>query len=202
MDNTDPEGLWVPQNGEWSVNGGAMSDAASAFGQVQSDSLSSFSTYNSVVQQYLWQKTDYHDGDGPQLTGEWPIAPWMLGGGGGSISVITYHGFTPVEVQKIKHLIKVINTTKRGHELVSKALKSSHNYKIIKGNVKQAAGDSVTGGVLFNLNFSATINTEDGLALATPIRVLAHELGHAVGGQLDDGPGAMNNVNANENPIM
>jgi len=82
VDNADPEGLWVPQNGEWSVNGGAMSDAASAFGQVQSDSLSSFSTYNSVVQQYLWQKTDYHDGNGPQLTGEWPIASWMLGGGG------------------------------------------------------------------------------------------------------------------------
>jgi RHS repeat-associated protein len=33
VDNTDPEGLWVPQNGEWSVNGGAMSDATSAMGQ-------------------------------------------------------------------------------------------------------------------------------------------------------------------------
>ncbi len=35
VDNTDPEGLWVPQNGEWSVNGGVMSDAAAAFGHLE-----------------------------------------------------------------------------------------------------------------------------------------------------------------------
>jgi len=33
VDNTDPEGLWCPTPGEWSVNGGAMSDATSAMGQ-------------------------------------------------------------------------------------------------------------------------------------------------------------------------
>jgi hypothetical protein len=33
-------------------------------------------------------------------------------------------------------------------------------------------------------------------------RIIAHELGHAAMGNLDDGPGQMNNVNWNENPVM
>lgn len=33
-------------------------------------------------------------------------------------------------------------------------------------------------------------------------RIFAHELGHAAMGNLDNGPGQMNNVNWNENPVM
>jgi hypothetical protein len=33
-------------------------------------------------------------------------------------------------------------------------------------------------------------------------RIFAHELGHAAMGNLDNGPGRMNNVNWNENPVM
>jgi hypothetical protein len=33
-------------------------------------------------------------------------------------------------------------------------------------------------------------------------RIFAHELGHAAMGNLDNGPGSMNNVNWNENPVM
>ena len=33
-------------------------------------------------------------------------------------------------------------------------------------------------------------------------RIFAHELGHAAMGNRDNGPGRMNNVNWNENPVM
>ena len=33
-------------------------------------------------------------------------------------------------------------------------------------------------------------------------RIFAHELGHTAMGNLDNGPGRMNNVNWNENPVM
>jgi hypothetical protein len=33
-------------------------------------------------------------------------------------------------------------------------------------------------------------------------RIFAHEMGHAAMGNLDNGPGAMNNVNWNENVLM
>jgi hypothetical protein len=33
-------------------------------------------------------------------------------------------------------------------------------------------------------------------------RIFAHELGHAAMGNLDNGPGRMNNVNWNENTVM
>jgi hypothetical protein len=33
-------------------------------------------------------------------------------------------------------------------------------------------------------------------------RIFAHELGRAAMGNLDNGPGSMNNVNWNENPVM
>lgn len=33
-------------------------------------------------------------------------------------------------------------------------------------------------------------------------RIFAHELGHSAMGNLDNGPGRMNNINWNENPVM
>lgn len=48
-----------------------------------------------------------------------------------------------------------------------------------------------------NVNFDSNKGTQ----LATPLRILAHELGHLTGTR-DNGPGRMNNVNGYENPIM
>ena len=44
-------------------------------------------------------------------------------------------------------------------------------------------------------------NGKTGKTNASAERILAHELGHAIGTG-DEGPGNMNNVNENENPIM
>jgi hypothetical protein len=51
-------------------------------------------------------------------------------------------------------------------------------------------------------NFHPVIQTTRGPLPASTLRILAHELGHAVFGTLDDGPGRMNNVRQNENAVM
>lgn len=51
-------------------------------------------------------------------------------------------------------------------------------------------------------NFHPVTQTTVGPIAATTRRIIAHELGHAVFGTLDNGFANMNNVNQNENPIM
>jgi RHS repeat-associated protein len=58
---------------------------------------------------------------------------------------------------------------------------------------------------LMSLDFATmtkTINTDQGPLRPSLTRIVAHELGHAVMGYSDDGPGRMNTVNKVENPIM
>jgi len=98
VDNTDPSGLFdgsPPADGQWGFNSGTMSDTASALGQVQSDSLSSYSTYASTVNLYLNRYTSYDNGQSSQLTGQWLIAPWMLGGGFCNLSRYPSHEDQP-----------------------------------------------------------------------------------------------------------
>jgi RHS repeat-associated protein len=46
------------------------------------------------------------------------------------------------------------------------------------------------------------VQTTAGPEAAGMLRILSHEIGHAAFGTLDDGPGKMNNVRQNENPLM
>lgn len=49
--------------------------------------------------------------------------------------------------------------------------------------------------------FRATADTTEGRQPSSLAAMIAHELGHALFGVADDGPGNMNNVNAYENPV-
>jgi hypothetical protein len=51
-------------------------------------------------------------------------------------------------------------------------------------------------------NFHPLVQTTAGAIPLTDERVVGHELGHSVTSALDDGPGQMNNINQNENPIV
>ena len=46
------------------------------------------------------------------------------------------------------------------------------------------------------------IETTAGRKPASTIRIVAHEMGHLATGIRDRGPGRMDNVNANETPVM
>ena len=189
----DPDGLMsAPTPGAWSIGGGTSSDASSAWsGFGYGNAAGGTPVYNAV---FTADKT----------TGQ--IVNVLITGLaatiGGNLNVVTYEGFTPAEAKKITHILNVINTTKRGHQLVNKVRKSPRKYRIIKNKTNNAGGLALTGVMYFNFGIKINIHTVDGLVPATPTRILAHELGHMSGGQLDDGPGNMNNVNVNENPVM
>jgi RHS repeat-associated protein len=53
-----------------------------------------------------------------------------------------------------------------------------------------------------NPDWHPNVATSEGIVPASTTRMVAHELGHIVTGIYDDGVGNMNNVIANENPIM
>lgn len=209
MDEVDPDGLMSAPTGAgmWSVNGGDQTDFNSVIGNVEGDAMSSNNTWAEVLHLFLYRATDHHDGRGYQVDGEWPL--WNSGGMGGAMfASLSYHGYTPTEVHKIKHLINIINKTSVGHALIKKAVLSSKDYKIIK-NRGMPFGTGRTGETYFNLDWHTWINTVDGGRDASSLRILAHEFGHSIGGYSDSydpansNPGNfMMNVDHVENPIM
>lgn len=58
------------------------------------------------------------------------------------------------------------------------------------------------GPVYLMMNSTDVVQTTAGTIRLTIERALAHELGHAIAGTLDNGMGGMNNVRINENPIV
>jgi hypothetical protein len=59
-----------------------------------------------------------------------------------------------------------------------------------------------TNTVQVDPNFHPIIQTTAGPVVAGDARIIAHELGHSVTGIQDTGPGQMDNVIQNENPIV
>ncbi len=121
-------------------------------------------------------------------------------------SYFSFHGFSVKEEKKIKYLIALINTTDVGHIMISRATKSSFNYKITKNKGMQY-GNTATGETSFNLDYHPEIYTVGGKIHASSLRILAHELGHSVFGLPDidspiSGGRKMLNIDVSENNIM
>jgi RHS repeat-associated protein len=73
--------------------------------------------------------------------------------------------------------------------------------------IQMASGGSYSyaGGQAIMLDYhdvGAAYTSAHGGGTYSLQRIFAHELGHAAMGNLDNGPGQMNNVNWNENPVM
>ena len=78
----DPGGLMsAPVPGNWNINGGDQTDFSWIVGHDEQDAISSFSTYTATVHLFLVRTDDYHNGQGRQVTGVWPLASWMFAGG-------------------------------------------------------------------------------------------------------------------------
>ena len=81
---------------------------------------------------------------------------------------------------------------------------SNTNYTITNLQDGNAYYDPFTHTISVDPNFHPQTHVD---CPANPIQpaptnvILGHEIGHAATGDKDDGPGQMNNVNANENPI-
>jgi Effector protein len=95
---------------------------------------------------------------------------------------------------------ETVKETKRGKELACKAEKSKTTY-VIQPTANDAYYDPDDHSINIDPNFHPETQTTEGDQPAPTDVILGHEMGHAATGTLDAGPGSMNNVKQNENPI-
>ncbi|EQD45695.1 hypothetical protein B2A_09194 [mine drainage metagenome] len=88
------------------------------------------------------------------------------------------------------------------HEIVGPWYEHGNPQTIYLNNQHNDSALLGDGVVNIDPNDHPCINTTEGRRPASTLRILAHELGHSVTGRGDDGPGMMNNITWNENPIM
>ena len=98
-----------------------------------------------------------------------------------------------------------VGTTDRGRQLETTLENSSTTYTITNQQNGDAYYDPRTHTISIDPNFHPMTFVDTGSSCgvqpAPTDAIMGHELGHAATGTLDDGPGNMNNVNQNENPI-
>jgi RHS repeat-associated protein len=114
-------------------------------------------------------------------------------------------GGTSQQQQQVNQTVEQILKTPRGQTL-EKEIRGPWYWhgdpKTIHLNCdKDESSNSPGPNINIDPTYHPEIQTSQGPQNASTLRIIAHELGHAVTGTHDDGPGRMNNVNANENPI-
>lgn len=109
----------------------------------------------------------------------------------------------------LQPLIEQLMQSPAGAALVNQLESSSASFTLnavsggpsSPGNAFRPVVPGANGSVNVDVCPNVGISTNKGPQTATPLRILAHELGHLTGAR-DNGPGRMNNVNGYENPIM
>ena len=94
--------------------------------------------------------------------------------------------------------LALILGTPRGIEMLTKM--DGYEVDIVLGDFGMAYVND--GVIAIDPDFHPITETTGGLIRASTLRVLAHELGHKIMGDLDDGLKHLNNTKRNENPIM
>ena len=121
-------------------------------------------------------------------------------------------GCTPAEKNTVLWALGKIRATKRGKELAKKFDDPNVVYKIVKltpkiandfGYYDGSFSDTPNKAVYISFTSHPLIPTDWGMIVRSSLlRTITHELAHSVTGTPDSGKGRMDNVNANENPIM
>jgi hypothetical protein len=113
---------------------------------------------------------------------------------------ITVGGGTVAQENDVIKDMAAIFGTSRGQQLEAKySQQNPLNIDITNGTTGAYPNSN---NVFIDLSYHPDVQTTDGWIPSSSLRILAHETGHAATGTHDDGPGQMNNVNQNENPIM
>ncbi len=112
---------------------------------------------------------------------------------------ITFSG-SPAERKAFIDALRRVRKTPKGKELCNKLLFSDDKYDIGPAT-DDAYFDPATKQIRVDPNFHPPTETTSGTQPAPTDAILGHEMGHAATGAKDDGPGNLNNVNQNENPI-
>jgi len=127
----------------------------------------------------------------------------------GQLPIHLSNSFTPEQQTRVNKIIGNIRMTERGAKILSEIEKGDRRLVIApdwKNNPFYRHDKSGNGTIFFNPYATINIDVEykngkTGKTNASAERILAHELGHAYGTG-DEGPGSLDNVNENENPIM
>ena len=121
-------------------------------------------------------------------------------------SPIYVEGGTTEEQRRVIDAVNKVFSTRRGKEMLD-AIKgpwyrhgSPKTIHITAGHIFRS--DFLGGDNMYiDPTFSPCMYTTAGIVRGSLERGIGHELGHLVFGVGDDGPGRMNNVNQNENPV-
>jgi RHS repeat-associated protein len=117
---------------------------------------------------------------------------------------IKVKGGTKIDHGQVKAALDRVLDTPRGQEIERRAKMSPVKEVLIINYDGHTSGDLAswgTGIARIDPTQHLPVMTTEGVIEASMERKIGHELGHSVMGDDDDGPGQMNNVNRNENPI-
>lgn len=115
---------------------------------------------------------------------------------------VTFHGYSPAELKAVMAIYSNVKATKRGGQLCRSAERNPRrDFRITKGSPPLFTAGGKLDEIFFDPTFTVQIQTTKGRMATDPESILAHELGHAVTGTCDCGPGRLDNVKQNENPV-
>jgi RHS repeat-associated protein len=122
-------------------------------------------------------------------------------------SPIMFEGGTAAERAEIQAAADQVFSTPRGQEMLSKIEGPWYEHGSPQTVVIDDNGNDgliTLGGGVFSINpdVNIYIPVQGGRAQASLARIIAHELGHSLMGDADDGPCRMNNIKRNENPVV
>lgn len=110
-------------------------------------------------------------------------------------------GGTPQQRREMGDVVGRVLATPRGAEMRERAQATCRQERVVISNENIAKGSHPRGEARIDPNFHPVVSTTAGPQPMSGEAVVAHELGHAIMGDGDNGPNRMNNVNRNENPV-
>jgi hypothetical protein len=103
---------------------------------------------------------------------------------------------------EVNRALDLVKRTKRGRELYETMERDPRTCHIVSlSGFQNAVRVGGTCDIVIDPEFHPEIPTLAGRKSASTARILAHEMGHAATGVGDTGPGQMDNIILNENPV-
>jgi hypothetical protein len=108
----------------------------------------------------------------------------------------------PDALIRIEAALRRVLSTARGQEMIERLKRDNRRVVIWVNSDGDQRADFFRGYLYIDPSDLPTYLSSRGERRANLERVIAHELGHAVFNETDEGPGELNNILRNEDPVM